>query len=138
MNRIRRYLYIGLGLLFTGIGIVGIVTPVLPTTVFLLIAGGLFVNASPRLHNWLNGNRVTGPFLKAYSHGTGLSRGRKAVTIVFLWVTLLISAWFVRERWWVLAILGAVGIGVTWHVASLRPRKIIKMDESSSNGGETA
>jgi uncharacterized membrane protein YbaN (DUF454 family) len=122
VNKGRRYLYIGLGLLLTGIGILGIVTPVLPTTVFLLMAGGLFVKASPSLHSWLHGNRITGPFLKAYIDGAGLSRRRKAGTIVFLWVTLLISAWFVREMWWVLIILGSVGIGVTWHVATLKSK----------------
>ena len=42
---------------------------------------------------------------------------------MFLWVTLLISAWFVREIWWVLIILGSVGIEVTWHVATLKSKK---------------
>lgn len=122
MNKGRRYLYIGLGLLLTGIGILGIVTPVLPTTIFLLMAGGLFVKASPSLFFWLHRNRITGPFLKAYTEGAGLSRKRKTGIIVLLWVTLLISAWLLREIWWVLIILGSVGIGVTWHVASLKSK----------------
>lgn len=122
MKRTQKYLYIILGLIFVGVGIIGIITPILPTTVFFLIAGGLFVNASPRLHLWLHRNRLTGPFLRAYSEGGGLSRKRKAGTIVFLWLTLLVSAWFVRETLWLMAILGAVGIGVTWHVATLKKR----------------
>jgi uncharacterized membrane protein YbaN (DUF454 family) len=123
MNKIRRFLYIGLGLLFTGIGVVGIVTPLLPTTVFFLIAGGLFAKASPRLHRWLLNNRITGPFLKAYSEGAGLSRRHKIFTISFLWLTLCISGWFVRETWWIQLILLLVGIGVTWHVLTIKSRE---------------
>ncbi len=123
MGRPRQVLLISAGLLLTGIGIVGIITPVLPTTVFLLIAGSLFANASPRLHGWLHRNKITGPFLQVYSQGRGLSVRRKVATIVFLWVTMAISAWFVRERWWVAALLGCVGVAVTIHVATIRPRR---------------
>lgn len=122
MNRFRRIVYIGLGFLFVGIGVVGIITPLLPTTVFLLIAGALFAKASPALHSWLHDNKLTGPFLKAYRDGTGLSRKRKIFTISLLWITLATSAWFLRDRWWLLLILAAVGIGVTWHLLTLNPK----------------
>ncbi len=42
--------------------------------------------------------------------------------IGFLWVTLLVSAWFVREHLWVLILLAAVGVGVTIHIATIRAR----------------
>ncbi|MCD6598549.1 MAG: DUF454 family protein [Bacteroidales bacterium] len=71
---------------------------------------------------WFHRNRIIRPFLKAYIEGAGLSRRRKTGTIMFLWVTLLISAWFVRGIWWVLIILGSVGIEVTWHVATLKSK----------------
>ena len=123
MIKAKRYLLIGAGVFFTGLGIVGIVTPVLPTTVFLLIAGGLFSKASPGLYAWLYKNRITGPFLTAYIDGAGLSRKRKIITIIILWITLLISAWFVQERLWLLIILGLVGIGVTLHVSTIKGHK---------------
>ena len=117
----RRAIYVSLGLLCIGLGVLGIVTPILPTTPFLLLAAGLLAHASPRLHRWLHRNRVTGPFLKAYTEGAGMSRKRKAGTIAMLWITLLVSAWFVRSTWWVLLILAGVGIGVTIHIATIRP-----------------
>ena len=123
MNRVRRAVLIGLGLAVTGLGILGIVVPLLPTTPFLLLAGILFANASPRLHSRLLRSRVTGPFIRAYVEGTGLSRNRKIATIGILWATLAVSAWFVRESWKLLALLGAVGVGVTIHVATLRPHR---------------
>jgi hypothetical protein len=115
--------YVVLGVVLTGIGVIGIVTPILPTTVFLLVASGLFLKASPRLHRILHTNRITGPYLRAYVDGTGLSVGRKLFTIGLLWVTLAVSAWFVREQLWLLLLLAAVGAGVTIHVATIRARK---------------
>ncbi len=119
MNPVKKYIFIVLGLLLTAIGIIGIVTPVLPTTVFFLMAAALFAKTSPRLLAWLGRNRVTGPFLRAYRSGEGISSRHKTFTISFLWLTLLVSAWFVRDRYWLLGLLGAVGIGVTLHVLAL-------------------
>ncbi|MFP4378511.1 MAG: YbaN family protein [Spirochaetales bacterium] len=121
--RPRDRLNIALGIVLTAIGVLGIITPVLPTTVFLLMASALFLKSSPRLHARLHRSKVTGPYLSAYTRGTGLSRGRKAIVVVVLWATLIVSAWFVRETLWVLILLAAVGVGVTLHVALIRPRQ---------------
>ncbi len=50
----RKLLYGALGLLCTGLGILGIWVPGLPTTVFILIALWAFSNSSSRLYKWLN------------------------------------------------------------------------------------
>ena len=49
----KKILYGALGLIATGLGIVGVWLPGLPTTVFILIALWAFSNSSPRLHRWL-------------------------------------------------------------------------------------
>jgi uncharacterized membrane protein YbaN (DUF454 family) len=51
-NYAKRLLYAIIGLLMTGLAILGAVVPVLPTTVFVLIALWAFSNASERLHGW--------------------------------------------------------------------------------------
>lgn len=48
-----RGLYIVTGWFFVVIGVIGIVTPLLPSTPFLLLAAGCFAKSSERFHNWL-------------------------------------------------------------------------------------
>ena len=49
----KKILYATLGLVCTGLGILGVWIPGLPTTVFILIALWAFSNSSARLHRWL-------------------------------------------------------------------------------------
>lgn len=49
----KKIFYGTLGLLFTGLGILGVWIPGLPTTVFILLAMWAFSNSSNKLHNWL-------------------------------------------------------------------------------------
>lgn len=47
------WLMIGLGWLALAIGIIGVFVPLLPTTVFVLLAAFFFSKGSARLHLWL-------------------------------------------------------------------------------------
>ena len=48
-----RALYVSFGCLFVLIGVVGIITPLLPTTPFLLLAAACYARGSERFHQWL-------------------------------------------------------------------------------------
>jgi uncharacterized membrane protein YbaN (DUF454 family) len=123
-KRGRHIFYNSLGILLVIIGVVGIVVPVLPTTVFFIAASGIFISVNPQMYRWLHNNRVTGSYLRVYTSGAGMSRKTKAWSITVLWATLLVSGWFVRESLWLLLILLAVGTAVSAHIATIKPRKI--------------
>lgn len=48
--------WLALGCLCAGLGIIGAVVPLMPTTIFLILATGCFARSSPRLERWLLGH----------------------------------------------------------------------------------
>jgi uncharacterized membrane protein YbaN (DUF454 family) len=119
---LKRYLLIALGTLCLAIGIVGIFTPILPTTPFLLLAAFCYLRSSARFHRWLMNNRVFGGYIRSYTEGRGIPLKVKLFTITLLWVTIGISIWLVAN-WIVTAVLLAVAVGVSLHIAFIRRKK---------------
>jgi uncharacterized membrane protein YbaN (DUF454 family) len=119
---LKRYLFIVLGTLCLAIGIVGIFTPILPTTPFLLLAAFCYLRGSARFHRWLMNNRVFGGYIRSYTEGRGIPLKLKLFTIALLWVTIGISIWLVANMI-VTAILLVVAVGVSLHIAFIRRKK---------------
>lgn len=70
MNRTKRTVYIVLGWIMVALGFIGVLLPVMPTTIFLIIAAWCFGRSSPRLEKWLLDHPVFGPTLvKWRKHG---------------------------------------------------------------------
>ncbi|MGE5596235.1 MAG: YbaN family protein [Hyphomicrobiales bacterium] len=108
------------GAVLVGIGVLGIFLPLLPTTVFLLGAAACFGKSSPGAYRWLTTNPVFGRYLREYREERGATIGTKVVSLLSLWVGIGIAAWVFRDMLWLDALLGAIAIGVTIHLLSLR------------------
>ncbi len=68
-GRLQRALLRLLAVLCLGIAFVGVVTPGLPTTEFVLLAAWAAARSSPRLHAWILRNRLLGPLLLQWQSG---------------------------------------------------------------------
>ncbi len=115
-----RALLIALGSLFVAIGVLGIFLPLLPATVFFLIAAACYARGSERAHHWLMTNRLFGRYLRNYQEERGATPAAKAVTIVALWAGLALSAWLIDPPVWVYVLFAGIGVGVTTHLLRLR------------------
>jgi len=119
MTRTTRALCLVGGTVSSGIGVVGIFVPLLPTTPFLLLAVFLYARSSERLHTRLLGNRWIGGYLRRYVERRSMTRRHKVLTLALLWMTLVLSAVFAVDAAWARALLGAVALGVTAHLVRL-------------------
>jgi uncharacterized membrane protein YbaN (DUF454 family) len=111
------------------LAIIGIFVPLLPTTPFLLLASACYLRGSDRLHQWLLGNRVFGPYLINIQSGRGIPLRAKVSALIFLWASLLVSAWVVPLPW-VRPLLLIPGIGVSIYL--LRMKTLSAPDETPS------
>ena len=94
-SHLKRYLLVALGTLALGIGMVGLVVPVLPTTPLLLISAYCYLRSSNSLYRWLIGHRVLGRYLQDYLERRTIPRRVKAVALGTLWPSLLVSMFFI-------------------------------------------
>ena len=105
------------------LGLVGVVLPGLPTTPFVLLAAACYARASPRLHGWLLNHRFMGPMVRDWETPRSLTRRSKTVAQVSMVVMVGLSAWGLRERPVVLAIVLVAALIGVWVVARIPTRK---------------
>ena len=119
---IRILLMVG-GFIFVGIGILGMFLPLLPTTIFLLLAAWCFARSSERFHNWLHTNKLFGKYLSNYRLEKGMTPKSKIFSISFLWAGILTSVIFATNSIYIRILLISIAIGVTWHLAAIKTIK---------------
>jgi uncharacterized membrane protein YbaN (DUF454 family) len=74
------------------LGLIGVVLPGMPTTVFILMAAWAAARSSPRLHAWLRNHRIFGPLLRNWENGRTVSRRAKwSATITMAACAVIVS-----------------------------------------------
>jgi len=120
----KRRLLIGAGTLSTGLGIIGVFVPILPTTPFLLLAAACYMRSSERFYQWLINNRIFGAYVRNYIEGRGMPIRIKIFTILLLWLTIGLSITFGVQNIVIRIVLICIAIGVTVHIVLIRKRKV--------------
>ena len=120
---IYRYLYFISGVLLVAIGVIGIFLPILPTTIFLILASACFIKSSPQANEWLRNHKILGMYIKNYQDGSGLTVKSKIFNITFLWIMISASALFFTELWYLKILLLVIAFGVTIHLLMIKTKK---------------
>lgn len=126
-SRLMKLVLVACGTLAVALGVIGIFLPLMPTTVFLLLAAACYARSSERFYQKLVTNRFLGHYIRNSREGRGMTRRQKATTLAMLWSGIGATALFSVEAWWLRALLALVAVGVTAHVARLKPALAIQV-----------
>lgn len=114
-----RYVWIVAGTIFLVIGVAGVILPMMPGTVFLLIASACYLRGSKRLHSWLVNHPILGRQIRIMTGELPMPLRSKIVAISAMWIAVTISLLrtgsLVLQV--VLAVLAVVG---TWFILARR------------------
>ena len=118
-NKLSRVFWFSLGMIFTGIGLIGVVIPGLPTTPLMILAAACFAKSSQRFYDWIINNRMFGEHVKNYREGNGIPKRSKPVILGTMWAFVLFAVFIAipdsapeisRNATVILAVIGTVFI----------------------------
>lgn len=115
----RRRLLLALGWSCVAIGFVGAFVPLLPTTVFLLIAAWAFSRSSPRWHRWLREHARFGEAVRAWEEHHAMPRRAKRLAFVALAASYGLTALAFGPLSWAAIIGGICVAAVAIYIAHL-------------------
>ncbi len=110
------------GSVLLALGALGIFLPVLPTTPFVIGAALCYSGSATSVYSRLIKNKYFGPYIENYKTQSGVPVRVKIQALIMLWCLLLVSIIFVPEAL-VKYLLGAVGVGVTIHLLTIKTKK---------------
>jgi uncharacterized membrane protein YbaN (DUF454 family) len=119
-SRTVRISLIAIGWICVSLGVIGIFLPVMPTTVFLLIAAACFAKSSEKFYVWLISNKYLGKFVLDYREKRGMTKKSKILAISSLTIVLGSTIIFFVDPAWLKVMLTVILIGVASYILSLK------------------
>lgn len=89
------------------LGFIGALLPVMPTTIFLILAAGCFARSSPRLERWLLDHPRYGPALRTWREQGAVSRKGKTCACLGMALGFALFWWGAHPSW-----KPALGVGL--------------------------
>lgn len=113
MRRAEKYLWIAAGVILVGIGTLGIFLPLLPTTIFWILAAGCFSKSHPEWAERLYNHPKYGHHLREWRDRRAISRKGKIAAIGTMALSVGI-VWFTAGELWALIPLAVLATVGTW------------------------
>ncbi|WP_228766506.1 YbaN family protein [Pelagerythrobacter aerophilus] len=92
-GRMVRTGWLLLGFICIGLGFVGAVVPLMPTTIFMILAAACFARSSPRLEAWMLKHPRFGPGLRAWRNEGAVPRQAKFAACIGMAIGYLAFWW---------------------------------------------
>ena len=108
----RRHLYLAAGFVSLGLAVIGAILPVMPTTVFVILAAWCFARSSPALERRLLEHPSFGPHIVRWRECGAISRQAKRAATLALAFSVVLELLLVPRPWSLLAAAVVVAVGV--------------------------
>ncbi len=118
---VLRVLFVILGSISLGVGILGIVIPGLRATPFFLLTAALYMRSSEKLYHKLVTGTVAGRYIRDFHEKKGMTLKSKIWAVSLMWTMIAISCLFGLESLTAMIIVVATGITGTVVMGFLIP-----------------
>ena len=129
-NRVVRLMWGALGTTSLAFGLIGVVVPGWPTTIFLIIAAAAYARSSQRMYDRILANPVFGPHVRRFRETGGMPMRAKVIALALMWPFVAFSLVFAipTSMHWAQALVLTLALVGTAYILS-RP---------TDRGGELA
>ena len=89
-----RIFWVSLGMILSSIGMIGILVPGLPTTIFMILAAGCFFRSSRKMYQWVVSHPIFGEAVLRFRNGDGMPKMAKYYSIITMWIFIIFAFLF--------------------------------------------
>jgi uncharacterized membrane protein YbaN (DUF454 family) len=98
IHPVKKVLWTTVGLISLGMAYIGVITPGIPYSPFVVFAAYCFSKGSERLHKWIYNHKLFGPFLTNWSEKRVFPQKMKYFMLAMMSTSLIIMSFTVPVR----------------------------------------
>jgi uncharacterized membrane protein YbaN (DUF454 family) len=98
IHSVKRFLWKILGFCSLGMAYVGLITPGIPYSCFVVFAAYCFAKGSPKMHAWLYNHKIFGPFLTNWGEKRVFPTKMKYFMLAMMTTSLIIMSFTVPVK----------------------------------------
>ncbi len=92
-----RIIYCILGFITLGLGIIGVVLPIIPTVPFLLLTSFFFSKSSKRFNDWFTNSKIYKRYLEGFVKNKIMTLKSEIMLLAFVTSLLVLAMWKVNN-----------------------------------------
>ncbi|MBZ9623430.1 YbaN family protein [Clostridium tagluense] len=128
MNKIIKIIYVLVGFIAMGLGIIGIILPVLPTTPFLLLASVCFMRGSERLNTWFKSTKIYKKHLESFIKDRTLTLKQKVIILLFADFMIAFPLIITNNIFMKIVLIFIILCKYYYFIFKIKTKKILKVD----------
>jgi uncharacterized membrane protein YbaN (DUF454 family) len=122
-SRSARVVLLAVGHGCVALGVIGAFLPIMPTTVFLIVAASCYARASSRLYNRLLAHRVFGPMIRDWQLHRAMTVRSKVIALGAIVAAFGVTLGFALKEPWVRMLHLATGLVLVGIILAIRTRR---------------